>query len=235
MKTYLLVHGAWHGAWCWRRIDEPLRRAGHSVHAPTLTGLADRSHLLSRDVTLETHIDDVANLIRWHELRNVVLVGHSYGGMVISGVADRMADRVRSLVYVDAFVPENGQSSLDQMPPTRRAEHEARIREAGQGWFSPPLPAQRMGVTEPSDIAWVDALCTPMPARCMMDPIRLTGAWRGVARKIHILGSANPASAFLATHERLRDDPAWQTERIACGHEIMITNPDELAGILLDA
>jgi hypothetical protein len=155
--------------------------------------------------------------------------------MVITGVADRMPECIRALVYVDAVVPETGTSMLDQLPAERRAEHEARIRDAGQGWFSPPMPAQRMGVTDTADVAWVDALCTPMPARCMSDPIRLTGAWRGVQRKIYVLASANPGSAFQATYARLSDDSNWQTHKIACGHEIMITNPAELARILLDA
>ena len=235
MKTYLLVHGAWHGAWCWRRIDEPLRRAGHVVHAPTLTGLADRSHLLSRDVSLATHLDDVANLIRWHDLDDVVLGGHSYGGMVITGVADRVPERIRALVYVDAFVPESGLSALDQVPAERRAMFEARIRDEGQGWFSPPMAAQRMGVNDPGDAAWVDARCTPMPARCMTEKIRLTGAWRGVKRKIHVLAGANPAGSFATVHARLREDGAWRTVEIACGHEVMITHPDELLHVLLDA
>lgn len=235
MKTYLLVHGAWHGAWCWRRIDGPLRRAGHAVHAPTLTGLADRSHLLSREIGLATHLDDVANLISWHDLADVVLCGHSYGGMVITGVADRMPERIRALVYVDAFVPEDGLSALGQVPAERRAGFEARIRDEGQGWFSPPTPARRMGVSDPADVAWIDARCTPMPARCMTDPIRLTGAWRSVPRKIHVLATGNPGTSFHAVHARLRDDTAWRTVEIACGHEVMITNPDDLLSVLLDA
>ncbi|MBL8697416.1 MAG: alpha/beta hydrolase [Alphaproteobacteria bacterium] len=235
MKTYLLVHGAWHGGWCWRRIDEPLRRSGHVVFAPTLTGLADRSHLLSRDIGLETHVDDIANLIRWHDLNGIVLCGHSYGGMVITGVADRIPDRIRALVHVDSFVPENGQCALDQVSPERRAEIEATIRTAGQGWFAPPTPARRFGVTDPADIAWIDGRCTPQPARCMTDPIHLTGAWHRVPRKVYVLAAANKGSAYQAVHARLHEDRNWETHSVPSGHEMMITHPHQLTEILLSA
>lgn len=233
MKTYLLVHGAWHGAWCWRRVDEPLRRAGHPVFAPTLTGLADRSHLLSREIGLETHIDDIANLIRWHDLNGVVLCGHSYGGMVISGVADRLPDRIRALVYVDAFVPEPGQCALDQVTPERRAEIEESIRSRGQGWFAPPTPARRFGVVDPADVAWIDSRCTPQPARCMTDPIHLTGEWNRVRTKVYVLAAANKGSAYHAIHARLREDRNWLTHEVASGHEMMVTHPHQLTEILL--
>ena len=119
MATFVLVHGAWHGGWCWKRVRPLLESRGHLVFTPTLTGLGERSHLLARETGLETHIADVVNVIRWEELSEVVLCGHSYGGMVISGVADRVPDRIRSLVYLDAFVPSDGQSLFDFLP----AEH----------------------------------------------------------------------------------------------------------------
>ncbi len=235
MKNFVLVHGAWHGAWCWRRVDEPLRRAGHSVHAPTLTGLADRSHLLSREISLETHIHDVANLLRWHDLDRVVLCGHSYGGMIVTAVADRMPERVRAIVYVDAGIPEDGQRAIDTLTPARRQELLDGIRDAGQGWFAPPTPAKRMGVTDPRDIEWIDARCTPHPARTLTEPIHLTGAQRSIPRRIYILASANVGSAYHAIHARLRQDPGWETHAISSGHEMMITHPDHLAEILLEA
>src|ERR1700675_3292707 len=117
MTSFVLVHGAWHGSWCWKRVRRSLQEKGHEVFTPTLTGVADRSHLLSREVNLETHITDVVNLIQWEELSDVVLCGHSYGGLVISGVADRIPDRIGALVYLDAFVLEDGQSLHDVLPP----------------------------------------------------------------------------------------------------------------------
>src|SRR5438874_13830434 len=138
MSTYVLVHGAWHGSWCWKRVRQALQAAGHDVFTPTLTGVADRSHLISRDVNLETHITDVVNLIQWEELTNVVLCGHSYGGCVISGVADRIPDRIAALVYLDAFVPENGQSLHDTLPPEVRNGQIEQMLQSGEGWKVPP-------------------------------------------------------------------------------------------------
>lgn len=115
MSAFVLVHGAWHGGWCWKRVRSALAAQGHQVFTPTLTGLAERSHLLTRHVNLETHIQDVVNLIRWEELSDVVLCGHSYGGCVVSGVADRMPASIRSLVYLDAFVLEDGENQMQYL------------------------------------------------------------------------------------------------------------------------
>src|SRR5215469_15411657 len=149
MTTFVLVTGAWHGSWCWKRVREALWRAGHSVFTPTFTGIGERSHLLSREVDLETHIADIANLIRWEELRDVVLVGHSYGGCVIRSVADRMGDRIAALVYLDAFVPESGQSLYDCLPPEQRqAQADASAAAGGESWRVPPIPAAVFNVNE---------------------------------------------------------------------------------------
>ncbi len=122
MTNFVLVHGAWHGGWCWEAGWRVILRAkGHEVYTPSLTGLAERSHLVNRNVNLETHILDIVNLLQWEELSDVGLCGHSYGGQVITGAADRSADRIGALVYLDAFVPENGQCLLDGMSAERRA------------------------------------------------------------------------------------------------------------------
>ena len=117
MATFVLVHGAWHGSWCWKRVRKALQARGHDVFTPTLTGLAERSHLLAPNVNLDTHIDDVVGLIKWEDLSDVVLCGHSYGGCVISGAADRVAQRIGALVYLDAFVFADGQCLLDTVQP----------------------------------------------------------------------------------------------------------------------
>src|SRR4051812_4933591 len=124
-KTFVLVHGAWHGGWCWRRVGDRLRALGHDVRTPTLTGVGERAHLLSPAVTLRTHVDDVVNVIKWDELTDVVLVGHSYGGFIVSEVVERVPHAIASIVYLDAFVPENGKSLQDYAPPERRALIEA--------------------------------------------------------------------------------------------------------------
>ena len=116
MTTYVLVHGAWGGSWCWAHVAEELRAEGHDVRTPTLTGMADRSHLLKPDVDLSTHIADVAQLIEWEDLKDVVLVGHSYGGMVLAGVCGQIPERIAHAVHIDAFVPDPGQSCIDILP-----------------------------------------------------------------------------------------------------------------------
>src|ERR1700686_1339126 len=144
MTDYVLIHGAWHGSWCWTRVRRLLAAAGHQVFTPTLTGVGERSHLLSRDVGLDTHIADVANLMIWENLRDVVLVGHSYGGVVARHVADRMPDRIRSLIYLDAFVPENGKTLFDYLPDNGEGARNPAVAH-GDGWRVPPRPASVFG------------------------------------------------------------------------------------------
>jgi len=156
--TFVLVHGAWHGGWCWRRVADLLTGRGHKVFTPTLTGLADRSHLLSKDIRLKTHIDDVVNLIKWERLSGVVLCGHSYGGFVVSGVAEEMEKAIASIVFLDAFVPDNG----DAMPDLTGAAVIEAIRKAQDtgALGVPPRPAAAFGVNE-KDRTWVDSLTGP--------------------------------------------------------------------------
>ncbi|MGH7860970.1 MAG: alpha/beta fold hydrolase, partial [Candidatus Dormibacteraceae bacterium] len=143
MATFVIVHGAWGGAWSWNRFIVPLlREAGHDARAVTRTGLGERSHLASPDVDLDTHVQDVVNVLFYEDLREVVLVGHSYGGMVITGVADRCPERLSRLVYLDAAVPSDGMSISDQFGPERRQELIDRARREGDGWLLPPGPMQ---------------------------------------------------------------------------------------------
>jgi pimeloyl-ACP methyl ester carboxylesterase len=172
VTVYVLVHGACCGSWIWKRVRDRLAAAGHRVFTPTLTGLGERSHLLDRRLGVETHIDDVANLLVWEELRDVVLVGHSYAGFVVRHVADRMPERLRSLVYLDAFVPENGKRIQDYVPNIKFREIAA---SHGEGWKVPPIPAAAFGVNA-ADIAWVDRQATMHPLSTLETPARLTGA-----------------------------------------------------------
>jgi pimeloyl-ACP methyl ester carboxylesterase len=188
MSTFVLVHGAWHGAWCWNRVRRALQAQGHEVFTPTLTGLAERSHLLSRDVDLATHIDDVANVLQWEDLSDVVLCGHSYGGCVISGVADHAPERLSALVYLDAFVLQDGQSLFDVLPPEAREGQLQRTREVGEGWRIPPIPAEVFNVNA-ADRAWVDSRCTPQPLATFQQPLRLTGGQPAVESTSYIFAS----------------------------------------------
>ena len=141
MSTFVLVHGAWHGSWCWKRVRRALQNLGHDVFTPTLTGVGERSHLLTREVNLETHIQDVVNLLQWEDLTGVVLCGHSYGGVVVSGAADRVAERIGSMVYLDAFVLDNGQSLHSVLPVDQRNMQLEGVKNLGDGWKVPPWTA----------------------------------------------------------------------------------------------
>ena len=169
MSTFVLVHGAWHGSWCWKRVRRLLQERGHDVFTPTLTGLADRSHLLTRGVNLETHIQDVANLILWEELSGVILCGHSYGGAVVEGVADRLPERIRALVYLDAFVLESGECVLEHVPGAL-----AEGAGAGEEWKVPPIPGEVFGVNA-QDLEWMKRQCTVHPMAAFEQKLELTG------------------------------------------------------------
>src|SRR4029453_13164243 len=186
MATFVLVHGAWHGGWCWKRVAALLRQAGHEVFAPTLTGLGERAHLMSAAIDLHTHIQDILNVLQWEELSDVVLCGHSYGGMVISGVADRVPERIPSLVYVDAFVPRDGQSLVDQMSPEGTNRMREGARTAGDGWRIPPISAARFN-DAPENQEWVDRQSVPHPLRTFEEKIRLTGAIDRITKRRFIL------------------------------------------------
>ena len=154
MTTYVLVHGAWHGGWCWRKVRAALEATSADVHTPTLTGLGERAHLASRDISLDTHVSDVLGVLETEDLSEVVLVGHSYGGIVVTAVADRAADRVARLVYLDAVVPRDGQCLYDRAPPQLRAHFEEQARVAGEGWRVPVSVAtpQFLGLKAEEDV-----------------------------------------------------------------------------------
>jgi pimeloyl-ACP methyl ester carboxylesterase len=232
MATFVLVHGAWHGAWCWRRVAQLLRRAGHDVFTPTLTGLCERSHLLSPAITLDTHILDVVNEIKWQELNRVVLVGHSYGGMVISGVAEKSENAISSLVMLDAFMPENGQSLIDLMPQEPR---DGILSAAREGATSLPPRAAAYFKVNDKDSAWVDAQCTPQPIQCFLQKLMLTGARERIAKKTYIRAAVFPSPYFDAGLASARAKKDWRIYEVPCGHDVMLDMPERLAEILKDA
>src|SRR5262245_52986221 len=140
-KTFVLIHGAWHGGWCWRRVADLLEAKGHKVYAPTLTGLADRSHLLSKEVILDTHIADIAGLFKWEDLKDVCFAVHSYGGWPGSGALEQIGDRVSSIVWVDAFKPQDGQRGVDYASEFSRKALEAAVAKGEPGRAGPPAAA----------------------------------------------------------------------------------------------
>ena len=229
MATFVLVHGAWHGSWCWKRVRKTLQAEGHDVFTPTLTGVGERSHLTSPQVTLDTHVADVVNLIRWEELDDVVLCGHSYGGCVITGAADRVPERIRALVYLDAFILENGQGLHDVLPPEVATGQQQAAKEKGNGWQVPPISAEFFRVNT-SDRAWVDAQCTPQPLATFAQRLRLTNTIPA-AKCTHILATGYEQSPFPPFHEMARRK-GWKTVTIDCGHDVMLDRPTELVAML---
>jgi pimeloyl-ACP methyl ester carboxylesterase len=230
MTAFVLVHGGWHGGWCWRFVAAALRRAGHDVYTPSLTGLGDRAHLARPGIDLELHVQDVVALLEMEDLREVVLVGHSYGGMVVTGAADRCTVRIRNLVYLDAFVPENGKCALDYIVPERAA---AFRREGEQsGWIAPP-PLSLWGLTRPEHLAFVKPRETAHPILCFTQPIRLENE-AALARlpKTYIYCPSPATGSFDQFAANYRSEPSWRFFELKTGHEAMILVPDELTSIL---
>jgi pimeloyl-ACP methyl ester carboxylesterase len=232
-KTFVLVHGAWHGGWCWRRVADLLERQGHKVFAPTLTGLADRSHLLSKDVVLDTHIADIVNLFKWEEIKDACLVAHSYGGWPGSGALEQIGDRVSSIVWLDAFKPENGARGVDTASQFSREALEAAIAKGEAG--RPPPKAAAFHVNA-KDQAWVDSKMTAQPNGVALQPIKLTGAREKVVKKTYIRAPKYPQPTFDKALAECKADNTWRTfETPAAGHDVMVDAPEWLTDILLKA
>ena len=229
MAAFVLVHGAWHGGWCWKLVAPALRRAGHEVYAPSLTGLGERRHLASRAVDLDTHIQDVVGLLEMEDLERVILLGHSYGGMVVTGAAERAAGRISQLVYLDAFVPQNGKCLLDYAVPERAA----RMREEGErtGFVTPP-PMSLWGLAKPEHLAFVGPREVPHPFGTMVQKIRLKHEPQ--LPRTFIYCSSPATGSFDQFAAKYRNDPAWRFHELPTGHDAMLLMPEALTRILLE-
>ncbi len=233
MANYVLVHGGGHGGWCYQRVARILRAGGHEVSTPTLTGLGERAHLLDKGVDLNRHIEDVVAVLHYEDFHDVILVGHSYGGMVITGAADRAADRVGRLVFLDAATPVNGQSLVDVAGPVIGAVRPfGEVRDGIELVLLPgPDAGLLYGVSEPDDLAWMAERLTPHPWKCFEQPLRLsneTALW--AIPQYHIV-----CTSTLAT----RDPELMGTARaegrlwdVDTGHDLMITEPERTADAL---
>lgn len=240
MRTFVLVHGAWHGGWCWSRVRTLLEGAGGRVYTPTLTGLGDRAHLREPVPSLETHVGDILGLVQAEELKDIVLVGHSYGGMVISAVADRLGSRIKHLVYLDAAVPDDGADFASHVPGTLAGDIERRRAAframAPDGIWLPPVPAEMVGVTNEHDVAWLQRRLTPHPLRTWLDPVRLVNGFEAIP-KTYVLATRplTNAMGYPAQAEIRRGMAGWTVQEIACGHDMMIIEPEQTAARLLEA
>ncbi len=229
MSTYVLVHGGFHGGWSYRRLAKLLRDAGHEVHTPTLTGLGERSHLSGMAINLDTHIADVANTILWEDLSDVVLLGHSYGGMVITGVADRIPERIASLVYLDALVPKHG-DTLFSLRPEYLAYFMGQVANGG-GLLVPQSPASAFDTALPADWAWIDSKTTPHPFACFVQAIELRSGPSSSIRRLYIHAEGGICDGM---YDVFRDDANSTVIAVGnSGHSIMIDQPERVAEILL--
>jgi pimeloyl-ACP methyl ester carboxylesterase len=236
--TYLLVHGAWHSGEAWERVVQLLRSAGHRVFAPSLTGHGGKAHLLSPEVGLDTHIEDIVGLILEKDLTEVILVGHSYAGLVVSDVVNRVPDRIAHLVYLDAMVPQDGESALDVMPVTQALIDQAATTDAP--WRIPPMPEMpaplgQFGVTDPADLAWLRTLISDESVRCFQQPVRLDNpAGNTIPRThIHCVGNMPPGVTHRPVPAIQPNGSPAQVWELSTGHDCMITMPAELTELLL--
>jgi pimeloyl-ACP methyl ester carboxylesterase len=238
MSTFLLVHGAWHSGRCWDRVVPLLESAGHLVIAPSLTGYGENAHLLGPEVGLDTHVEDVVSLIQERDLTDVILVGHSYAGLVISSAANQVPDRIAQLVYLDAMVPEDGETAVDVQPMTQKLIDLA--AKSDSGWRVPPLPELPppfglFGVTDPADVAWLRTMLSDQPILCLRQPVRLDNpAVRAIPRThIHCVGAKPEGITRRPVPVVQPNGSPAQVWELPTGHDCMITMPAELSELLL--
>ena len=231
MATFVLVHGAWSGGLIWRNVARALRQAGHDVYTPTLTGLGERRHLLNREINLDTHIEDILGVIEYEDLSGFVLVGHSYGGMVVTGVADAVPESVGSLVYLDAFVPENGQSLVSIVPPGMPRPTTA----AREDWLSAPIAVEAFGEPSAEVREFAARKRMPQPTACFTQSVKLTGGLDRIRRNTYIYCNDPAPTAFTPFYERLKNKPGWRVHTLPCTHFPQMDMPDELTTLLLQA
>jgi pimeloyl-ACP methyl ester carboxylesterase len=225
----VLVHGAWYGGWCWRKLTPLLAQAGHTVYAPTLTGLGERAHLGSARTGVRDHVQDVVALLDMEDLREVTLVGHSYAGMLIGAVAARSRERVRQLIYLDAFVPEAGKRVVDYLLPFDRRQAIVQAGEANG--FIAPIPPQALGVTDAVDVAWITPRTMRQPYASFSEPA--TDVPPADVPRAYVACTQPASGSFGQFAQRLRNDKTWRYTELATGHNAMVTAPQALASVLL--
>ncbi len=228
-SVYVLVHGAWHGGWCWKKVKALLEARGHTVFTPTLTGLGERSHLLTPQIDLSTHIEDIVSMLEYEDLYNVILVGHSYAGMVISGVAEKAVNRISHLVYLDAYLPEDGKSIVDYLPIPSLDKI---VIDKGDGWRIPPLgKLQDLGITDEQDIEWVKTRVGDQPYKTFTETISLSKPANTIPKTFIRLSNF---PWFVETGERARSMGFSYQEMLSGGHDAMISAPKETALAILN-
>ena len=231
-KTFVLVHGTLVGGWYWRRVSDLLEKKGHKVFSPTLTGLGERSHLLNKDINLDTHITDIVNVIKREDLNDICLVVHSYGGWVGSGALEQIGDRVSSIVWLDAYKPQDGQKPIDF---TNEGFRKAFLNSTEKGEAGFPIPPPKLPpiFVNEKDRGYVNSKLTPQPVGTYAQAIRLSGAREKVAKKTYIRATKFPNAAFDKALAECKTDPSWNTFEINAYHIVMLDEPVWLADTLM--
>jgi hypothetical protein len=221
-RPIVLVHGAWSGGWCWRRVVDRLTAKGYYVTAPTLSGVGERSHLNPDTIDLTTQINDIVNEVKWKDLDGITLVGHSFGGIVITGATEKIRERIAAIVYVDAFIPLDGES----MSSLRN--------NAGSPLPVPTVPSPPAAYfkVNAADVDWVNSKATAHPTKAFTEPVHVTDAYQRIPKKVYIRAPAFKQTAFDTAYARCRGDSSWKTYELPCGHAVMIDMPAELTEII---
>jgi pimeloyl-ACP methyl ester carboxylesterase len=230
MATFLVAHGAWTAGWGWKKMHPLLRAAGHRLVTPTLTGLGERAHLATPEVGLDTHIEDLLGVLHYEDLRDAILIGHSYGGMVATGVADRARERIAQLVYLDAFVPQDGQSLLDLQSPETRSHFRELAKSSGEGWRIPPNPMP--ADTPADDFAWSNPRRVPQPLKCFAQELTLHNGPLTLPRSYIWCRQTAPHN-FQRFYDRAQGEPGWRCYDLDATHNPHITMPETLRDLLL--
>jgi len=231
--TFVLIHGAWHGGWCWKKVTPLLRSAGHDVYTPTLTGLGERNHLANPDTGLTTHIRDVVAAIEYEDLNDIILAGHSYAGMVISGVAMKSSNRIAKIIYLDAFLPADGKSLIDYVPKSV-SRYEEIVKGKGDGWrlpFADALTMEALGVTDVNDVAWMSTRMTDQPFKTFTEKLQIPSEDEITKRGVYILTSDRPP--FVSASKKANEKNMKTISIPGAGHDCMITEPAAVADALL--
>lgn len=233
MATFVLVHGAMHGGWCWRDVHRRLGQRGHDVHRPTLTGQGDRRTGLTPELGVATHVADLDELLWFEDLSEVHLVLHSYAGILAGPLAERAEERLASVVYLGAFVTAPGESLLDVEPPEVAERYRRQVAEAGDGWFLPASDAflEQWGIQDAAEREWIGARLTDFPFRCQTEPTRFDPGPLGRLRKVYVAHTSPPLPS-LGRFAEAALAAGWETHELRCGHDMMLAAPEETADLL---